>query len=301
MKLSIPLWKCRWLHDNRNAGRVYYRLLELADHELTAERGQLLDTGQTNISLARLCVDTGLTKKAVRYALDMLNEDGFIEFSRGTKNRIITICEFDSYKCNLENEGHNRGTIKGTINDAPNSYGSTFYERFNNSEGHNQGLLGKEKENVPLSSPLFSSPAPPTYYPPIIPPKEKENEIKGGGGESACARKELFEKFFSPERLENLERICIARHIESVEIMRQLARTVVDQWIITGEKIPDEDFNRRLLYSIISLNTILRNERTQANRSGIDEEARQRNVRQFILDHAMQGRPPATSGHCENL
>ena len=97
IKLYRKLLKWRWA-DDPNTFALWIRLLLLANfedkgwHNITVKRGQVVT------SVAKLAIESGLSKQQTRTCLDRLKDTKEIVMEATNKYTIITICNYDSYQ-----------------------------------------------------------------------------------------------------------------------------------------------------------------------------------------------------------
>ena len=66
--------------------------------------------GSFATSIRKLATETGLTVKQVRIALDKLCEGGEVGTQRTHKYTIVSVCKYEDYQCNSDNENKQEGT-----------------------------------------------------------------------------------------------------------------------------------------------------------------------------------------------
>jgi len=124
--IDSKLWSC----SDATFRTAVYLLLE-ANHEPNWWRRVRIERGQCVRSLTRISADCNLSRKAVRYALDVLAEDEFltIDYPLGAQQgHRITICKYDTYQAKEVKEG-TRGAREG------------------NTQGNTQGNTNKNEKN----------------------------------------------------------------------------------------------------------------------------------------------------------
>jgi biotin operon repressor len=115
--LDSKLWSC-----SDATFRVAIYLLLSANHQERYVRRVVVLRGQTVRSLSQIADGCGVSRKAVRYALDVLKQDGFLEIDEpfgAQQGHRITICKYDSYQPNESArgiEGSNEGSNEGNTN-----------------------------------------------------------------------------------------------------------------------------------------------------------------------------------------
>jgi len=112
IKLHRQFLEWEWFTD-RNAMAVFIYCLLSANIDDKNWRGVNIERGSFITSLSKLAIDTGLTVKAIRIALDKLKKTSEIVVEGASQWTKITICKYDEYQLGDESEGHTNGTQKG--------------------------------------------------------------------------------------------------------------------------------------------------------------------------------------------
>lgn len=142
--------------------RLYEHLLIDANFKDGYFRGQLIKRGQTAKSIDNLSLETGLTIKQVRTALDKLIKGKYIAKKGTNKYTLLTLLEYDTITFNPTYEGEqkaNKGQTKGkqraTIEESNNNNNEINKEivRVNSSLSHFDFLnLNFKNESLQLIS-----------------------------------------------------------------------------------------------------------------------------------------------------
>jgi len=101
-----------WFTD-RNAMSVFIYCLLMANIEEKNWRGINIERGSFITSLSKLAIDTGLTVKAVRIALDKLKKTSEIVAIGASHWTKITVCKYGIYQGYDTDEGQTKGKQKG--------------------------------------------------------------------------------------------------------------------------------------------------------------------------------------------
>lgn len=112
LKLHRQMLEWEWFADSHTMHVFLYCLLK-ANFSDSRYKGIEVRRGELFTSTAKIAIETGISAKAVRIALDKLQSTGEIETqgaSRGTK---ITICKYDQYQNEEPDKGQTEGQAKG--------------------------------------------------------------------------------------------------------------------------------------------------------------------------------------------
>lgn len=135
IKLQRNIQEWEWYGEPTMVA-FWIHLLINANWEDKDWHGEKILRGQLVTSLAHLSVETGLSLKQVRVALQRLKKGKQIVTIGASKWTKITICDYDSYFTCDDYEGQTKGTIEG---------------KQVASEGQAEGILGattKEDKNI---------------------------------------------------------------------------------------------------------------------------------------------------------
>ena len=100
-------------YGNTNMVRLYLHLILTAQKETTNIQGIDIPRGCLLTCVPMLSAETGLSEKQVRLVLERLEKGGKVGRERAGKMTIITVCEYDSYECQENNPGQEKGRIQG--------------------------------------------------------------------------------------------------------------------------------------------------------------------------------------------
>ena len=119
--LDSKLWSC-----SDATFRVAVYLLLSANHSTRWHRRIKIEKGQCVRSLSMISEACSLSRKAVRYAIETLKGDNFIEIDEpfgAQQGHRITVCKYDTYQTSEDvkgtegsNEGNNAGNNEGNTN-----------------------------------------------------------------------------------------------------------------------------------------------------------------------------------------
>lgn len=140
--IDSKLWSC----SDATFRVAIYLLLE-ANHEPAYTKSRVyVKRGQCVRSITRISDDCYLSRKAVRYALKVLQEDEFlvIDYPQGAqRGHRITICKYDTYQAKKEAKGTD-GSSGGSS--AGSSGGTT-----NNNENNGDNENNENSEGAPAN------------------------------------------------------------------------------------------------------------------------------------------------------
>ena len=114
IKIAKTLVEWLWFDDGRLLKTFLY-LLAGASTEDYQWNGHTITKGQLVTSYKELEKRLGMSTKQVRKAIDEIEEKGFIKKSKISKNLLIAISDINRKNDVIPTEGHDEGTIKGTM------------------------------------------------------------------------------------------------------------------------------------------------------------------------------------------
>ena len=117
-----------WSYSDATFRVAIYLLLE-TNHKEKYYRGVKIDRGQTIRSITQISEDCNLSRKAVRYAIQRLKDDGFLEADApfgAQQGHRLTICNYDVYQSKdgdrgigVTHEGNTNNNDKNDITTPP--------------------------------------------------------------------------------------------------------------------------------------------------------------------------------------
>lgn len=132
----LKLWRMdddHWLWKDNMARSLWYDLLLMANYKpsrlRTGKAIRELSAGVVVTSLAELAERVGASTKVIRLRLEAYQNDHMIVTERSRNGTIITICNWDKYQSNDDEQGHEEGTKRA-------------------NEGHDEGTIGARSGHV---------------------------------------------------------------------------------------------------------------------------------------------------------
>jgi hypothetical protein len=174
--LDSKLWSC-----SEATIKIAFYLLLSANHEPAFVRRVRIGRGQTVRSLSMISEACFLSRKAVRYALKVLEEDGFIQIDEpfgAQQGHRISICKYEPYQLrekDMGTVGAHQGTQQGTQQGNTNKNDKNNKNENNicvggsagtppaleNSQNRESGILKLEIEEKEVGDPIPLPPSPP--------------------------------------------------------------------------------------------------------------------------------------------
>jgi hypothetical protein len=114
IKLHRQFIEWEWYTDN-NVKAIFIHCLLSANVERKEWRGISIDRGMFVTSISKLAIDTGLSIKAVRIALDKLKKTSEIKTEGASHWTTITVCKYEIYQGEREEQGQTNGKQKGEV------------------------------------------------------------------------------------------------------------------------------------------------------------------------------------------
>lgn len=108
VKLHRSIIKWEW-YDDIPTKVLFIHLLITANHADANYRGKKISRGQKWTSMAHLSVETGLTIKQVRVAIEKMKTTGEIDIQGASDGTMITVCKYDSYQEVSKSKGEQKG------------------------------------------------------------------------------------------------------------------------------------------------------------------------------------------------
>ena len=130
IKLHRSIIKWEW-YDDVPTKVLFIHLLITANHADANYRGKKILRGQKWTSIAHLSVETGLTIKQVRVAIEKMKTTGEIDIQGASDGTMITVCKYDSYQEVSKSKGEQKGEQRASQGQA---------------EGQSKGDKQEEKE-----------------------------------------------------------------------------------------------------------------------------------------------------------
>jgi hypothetical protein len=112
IKLHRKIMEWEW-YDDANAFRLFIHCLMEANHKDKEWRGITIKRGQFHTSIGTLSSKLRLSDKAVRIALDKLIRTNEVASKGANNGTMITICNYDIYQGEEQEEGQAKGRQKG--------------------------------------------------------------------------------------------------------------------------------------------------------------------------------------------
>jgi hypothetical protein len=109
IKLHRSIIKWEW-YDDVPTKVLFIHLLITANHADANYRGKKILRGQKWTSMAHLSVETGLTIKQVRVAIEKMKTTGEIDIQGASDGTMITVCKYDSYQEVSKPKGEQRAS-----------------------------------------------------------------------------------------------------------------------------------------------------------------------------------------------
>jgi hypothetical protein len=210
IKINRNFMEWKW-YDDLNTKILFLHLLLKANTKDNDWNGKKINRGQLVTSLSILSEETGLSVKQVRLSLNKLESTGETTSKRASNFRIITICNYDSYEEEENEEGKPKGKPqeiegkpKGKPKGKPYNFASSFitsdYNDDNSNEGKPKGKQNDKPDNQNGKEEKKKENLSPT--PPIKEINKRRNTPNGGlptttsSALNGGARK-VFESFFN--------------------------------------------------------------------------------------------------------
>lgn len=150
IKLDRKIIQWEWYQD-ANVCRLFIHLLLIANHKDGSWQGKPIKRGQLVTGLDKLSTSTGLSIQQIRTCFDKLKSTKEITYSSTNKNRLVTICKYDTYQ-SFRND--NNKLDNNEITDQATSHQQTDNKRItaNNNDNKNNNenniiSLGEKKFN----------------------------------------------------------------------------------------------------------------------------------------------------------
>lgn len=137
LKLHRSLLQWEWWND-ANTTRLWTYILIKANFKPCQWRGETLKPGQLVTSLPSLASGTGLSVQQTRTSLDRLKSTGEITDKSTNKFRIITVCNWDTYQIDDDNnnrQGNRQNNMQSEATGKQQATGSKI-----NKQGNSQKL-----------------------------------------------------------------------------------------------------------------------------------------------------------------
>lgn len=112
IKLHRQFLEWEWYSD-QNTKAVFIHCLLMANIEDKDWRGVNIARGSFISSIRKVAIDTGLSYKAVRVAMDKLIKTSEIAVNGASRWTEITICKYEDYQSGTDNEGRTERQTKG--------------------------------------------------------------------------------------------------------------------------------------------------------------------------------------------
>lgn len=110
MHRKMTEWE--WYTDH-NTFILFMHLLLTVNYEDKKWRGVEIKRGQILTGRLKLSEETGLSEKSIRTALNKLKLTGEVAIETASKYSVITVCNYDKYQSQDENEGPANRPITG--------------------------------------------------------------------------------------------------------------------------------------------------------------------------------------------
>ena len=121
IKLDRKITEWEWYKDPATKD-VFIHLLLMAEYEDRSFRGTTIKRGQLFTSVREISVETGLSEKRVRSALDKLETTKEIARKGQTKGTLITIEKYTLYQGSENEKGEQREVKRGEREGKPTYY-----------------------------------------------------------------------------------------------------------------------------------------------------------------------------------
>lgn len=188
VKLHRQMTEWEWYQDTY-VKCLFLHLLLCANYEDKRWRGKMIFRGQLVTSLAHLSEGSGLSIRQIRTALGKLSETGEIITETTNKFTVITICKFDFYQSNEEDE--RQTSDKQATNERQSNDNQTTNKRQTND---NQTTTTKEY---------------------------KEYKEDNNSSSSSCAReRDEFERMKEEDGM--IELVAMLNHISKEEVLAKI-------------------------------------------------------------------------------
>jgi hypothetical protein len=148
IKLHRQFMEWEWYTD-QNVKAVFLHCLLSANIVSKEWRGVNIDRGSFITSISKLAIDTGLSVKAVRIALDKLKKTSEIMSEGASHWTKISICKYDTYQLKDDDEGQTKGKPKGKLGA---NKGQTKGKLRATTKEEEELLKRKEGEEIPTGS-----------------------------------------------------------------------------------------------------------------------------------------------------
>lgn len=172
LKLYRKLLKWEW-YDDPNTCRLFIHCLLRANWKPSKWHGIDLEPGQFITSLQKLSVETGLSIKQVRVALDHLKDTGEVADLRQGNSRIITVIKWNVYQSmdkpmadEWTDQGQTEGNVRadqGQTKGKPGATDKEYKEYINNIKDIKEEKETEEPKNT--NTPCNPPKGEPVYYP----------------------------------------------------------------------------------------------------------------------------------------
>jgi len=107
---QLPEWE--WYTDIK-VKSLFLHCLLMANFKDKKWQGITIKRGQFATSIGKLAIETGISEKSVRTALEKLEKTGETARSSTSKFTIITVCKYDSYQESEQEEKDTEGQTNG--------------------------------------------------------------------------------------------------------------------------------------------------------------------------------------------
>jgi len=111
IKFHRQFMQWEWYTDN-NVKAIFIHCLLSANMTTKDWRGVSINRGSFISSIGKLAIETGLSIKAVRIALDKLKKTGEIIVKGASQWTMVTVCKYEVYQSYNDYEGQTKGTQK---------------------------------------------------------------------------------------------------------------------------------------------------------------------------------------------
>lgn len=146
VQLDRKILKWEW-YDDANTFRLFVHLLLTCNHKNAKWHGQNVLRGQVVTGRLKLAAVLGLSEMQIRTSLNKLKSTGEITMKTTSQNSIITICKYDTYQSNKneDNQQDNQQNNQQITNEQPTSNQRVTTNNNDNNDNNSLPVIDPEK------------------------------------------------------------------------------------------------------------------------------------------------------------